>query len=172
MAEQQMTTSFPWGCGDHILGLSVLGYTGSINDSYNRYLLMQKLLATQIRGNFGYPWGCGDYRMGFNLLGEENELAGTYQRRHGRFGPYFARTRYTVEYISKTPAQIITRNYFATIKSIYNTFDDAFKLYLKRKKTPYRMTGYNRYMSAYMKQKPSDVGNTLCGANVIGELYI
>ncbi len=135
-----------------------------------RKYLEKKLMSLEARGNFGYPWGAGEYRLGFNALGEENEYTGTYQRQYGRYGAFFKQKRYYPEYVRPTAPVVASQVYFATVGHIWSALSSEERLYFKNLKKSRPMTGFNLYTKFYIDQTPSDVGNTVLGANELGIL--
>lgn len=128
------------------------------------------LISIRAAGAFGRPNGLGQMFLGWNELGEINELAGIYQTRRRKNGALYVRMNHYVQTNPQTAKQQSWRDFFKRIMSIWHNLSDIEKSFLEHMKMWKGMSGWNRYARAYMRRKPTDLGNCVLGMSELGEL--
>lgn len=112
---------------------------------------IQGLLSDDFRGKFGRPSGFGAYVCGDNRLGDYELRAGVYQLHRGLKKNVLSRHRDNFPTNPQTPAQQAWRLIFANGKQAWDLLDTESKQAYNERRYPHRMSGYNRFMSEYLK---------------------
>lgn len=133
---------------------------------------LDKAYSLQIRGIIGRPNTLGNFWPGWSVLGDSDTLAGIYRKRPTKKGETFIKMKHYLPDNPRSDVQQAWRNYFAQIMSIWHAVDESERVRLRQMKYPRGMGGFNRYIRAYMRRKPTDVGNTVLGMSALGNLDI
>lgn len=124
-----------------------------------------------IRGKIGKPERLGDFGLGWSDIGEENKHAGIYQSRPRKKGRIYVRMRHAIMPQPRTPLQQAGRYKFAQAIIAWNALSFEDQIVWNKKKFPVHMTGYNRFVSWYMKQADSELLSSI-GAFKIGKSFL
>lgn len=113
---------------------------------------IQGLLSDDFRGKFGRPSGFGAYICGENRLGEFEPRSGVYQVH--RTGKRKMLSRHVDNFPTnpRTPAQQAWRAIFASGKLAWDSLDTETQRTYNVRRYPPHMSGYNRFMSEYLKE--------------------
>lgn len=105
----------------------------------------------EIRGRIGRPNELGETWCGWTELGEYLPVAGIYQRRHSGGKQIFVRMKHYHGPNPQTVPQQANRATFADAVAAWQALSTTEKNYWRRRKTPRMMSGYNRFLRAYMR---------------------
>lgn len=104
-----------------------------------------------IRGKIGKPDSVGDFMCGYSDLGYQNKFSGVYQSRPRKGGRIFVKMRYSLPPDTYSAIKQANRTKFASAIIAWNALDFLDQVSWNKKKYPYHMSGYNRFISNYMK---------------------
>jgi len=82
--------------------------------------------------------------------GEEPEHGWVYERRRNSQGVFPIARKMVYTTVRHTPAQQLLRSKFALAVAGWQLLTEEEKTYWRRLKRPERMSGYNRYLSAFL----------------------
>lgn len=112
-------------------------------------------LCMELRGKMGRPIELGNFWLGLSELGDQNPMSGVWQRRKRKKGQIIVKMKYGVPPYVNTPIQRSRRSKFASAITAWNSLDVDEQIKWNKKSSPKGMSGYNRFISWYMKQ-PDD----------------
>lgn len=95
-------------------------------------------------------------RLGLRTYAEAlatNPFAGVYQRKITRKGKKTSQMNWRYGGNPRTPAQQAWRAFFTAGVSAYHSLTTAQKLYYKKVGAKYKMTGYNKFLSYWLKNQ-------------------
>lgn len=107
--------------------------------------------ALTIRGTYARPWGLGEHWLGHTWLGFRDEKAGVYQSQPTRLGTIYKRLRFLYPENVITPDREFVRMVFAQGVATWQDMSEDDKKYFRDLKNPAGMSGYNRFLSLWMK---------------------
>lgn len=99
----------------------------------------------------GKPNGFGEIRFGWSEFGDSDSMAGYYQRRHTRSGIKICRMRHYWPRQNPGPAEAARRANFAAGVAAWKALPDETKEMYNNTEYPVGQSGFNRYMSKWMK---------------------
>jgi len=125
-----------------------------------------------VRGKIGKPNGCGDFVFGFSDIGDDNEFSGIYQRRPRKKGSLWVKMRHALIPNPQTETQQKGRTKFAQAVEAWNNLSFQNQIFWNKLKQPEHISGYNRFISWYMKSKENELGVFLLGDSLIGGIDV
>lgn len=108
-------------------------------------------LSLEARGRYGEPCGVGDMWLGFSSVGEYDTMQGVYQKRPRKKGQIFVRMKYAIDPNHYSAVRQARRTLFGDAVRAWNNLDFEAQIVWNKKKYPTHMSGYNRFISYYMK---------------------
>jgi hypothetical protein len=105
----------------------------------------------EVRGRVGLPVELGNFWCGWSVLGDDDTGSGIYQRRPRQGGQIIVKMRHYWPNNPQYEDQQAWRGVFADAVSAWQALTTEQKLEWKKKKWPRKMTGYNRFLRAYLK---------------------
>jgi hypothetical protein len=109
-------------------------------------------LCLELRGKMGRPTQMGNFWLGLSELGDDNPMSGVWQRRKRKTGQIIVNMNYSMPPYVNTPTQQARRTKFANAIIAWNALDFDEQVKWNKKSSPKGMSGYNRFISHYMKQ--------------------
>jgi len=116
---------------------------------------MGKLLSLDARGKFGFSGGFGRIAFGYNRLGFYNWYCGMYQKKYYYGKPHISRQRFAWGKNNQLEKQQLWRGVFADGKVAYDNLTNEDKQIWRIRGGKRRLTGYNCYMSEWLKDHKS-----------------
>jgi len=104
-----------------------------------------------IRGKIGKPDAVGDFMLGYSDLGYQNKFSGVYQSRPRKTGRIWVKMRYSLPPDTYSAIKQANREKFALAVASWNNLSFSEQVVWNKIKYPYHMSGYNRFISWYMK---------------------
>ena len=102
-------------------------------------------------GLFGWLYGCGLGICGDLVCGSDDELTGIYQTRHWQGKPYNERMDYYWPHNLQSVAQQAGRTKFAAAITAWQALTENQKEVYNEKAIGKQMSGYNYFISYYLK---------------------
>lgn len=124
----------------------------------------------QLRGRVGLPCCLGSYWLGYSELGDDNPLAGIYQKRKGAKRQICVRMVHYFPDEGHTAVQIDNRLFFKYICQTWHALTEEERNHYRQMWIKAGWSGYNNYLSIYLYERPTQLGNTFCGYSVLGDL--
>ena len=100
---------------------------------------------------FGFPWGFGRIWFGVSRFGYSLVQSGIYQKRKGKNGQIFVRENFYWPVDTQTEERDRIRLIFAQGVQTWLDLDLEDKDYFRALHYPTNMSGYNRFMSLWLK---------------------
>jgi hypothetical protein len=113
--------------------------------------LKNGLLSMQGWGKFGKPNGVGEFWAGWSEFGDENEHAGYHKRQWNRHGKCRSLTKFFWPVVHITGPAIARKTAFRNGVTAWHALTDSERLVYNKKRYPFSQSGFNRYMSKYLK---------------------
>lgn len=107
--------------------------------------------ALELRGRFGTPNGVGEMWCGWSVLGEDIIQSGVFQFHSTKKGMRNIKMNFCQQPNPQKENQQIWRGKFHDGVVAYHLLSDSEKLELKIRRYPRHMSGFNRFMSEYLK---------------------
>lgn len=104
-----------------------------------------------ISKKLGWPWGYGKAWFGISRYGDDFEHSGIYQRRPTKKGQIFVRENFYWPTDTITEDRLAVRIAFATAVAQWQALDEEDKQYYRDLQYPRFMSGYNRFLSLWLK---------------------
>jgi hypothetical protein len=104
-----------------------------------------------VRGKIGKPDTVGDFWLGYSDLGYQNKFSGIYQSRPRKTGRIHVKMKYCIPPQPRTTKQQGGRIKFALAVDSWNNLPFENQVVWNKKRYPYHMSGYNRFISNYLK---------------------
>jgi hypothetical protein len=111
----------------------------------------QRGLSLEARGRYGEPCGVGDMWLGFSSVGEFDDMQGVYQKRPRKKGQIFVRMKYAIDPNNYSAVRQANRDKFRNAIIAWNALSFEDQILWNKKTYPAHCSGYNRFISAYMK---------------------
>jgi hypothetical protein len=119
---------------------------------------MGKLLSLDARGKFGWSGGFGRLAFGYTRLGFYSWWAGIYSKKYYYGKPYISRMKF---YRPTNPRTILQQNWRAVhayATYLWRSFDPETQEPYEMKGKRAKMTGYNFFLSYFLKNRPHGFG--------------
>ena len=113
--------------------------------------ITERWFIKDLRGKYGPPTGVGDFWLGYSEAGNDDPLSGVWQKRRTLTGIKPCRMRYYITPNPRTVAQQANRNKLAQAIIEWNALTLEQQKVWNLKKRPVRCSGYNRFISNYIK---------------------
>lgn len=110
-----------------------------------------RLIGHEPRKKLGFSQDYGHALFGYVEFGADNPWAGIYRKYTNDYKNHLIKMRHYVPSYSSSPAIIASRASFASAISAWQALDALEKSYFERWGKKYKMSGYNKYISEYMK---------------------
>ena len=130
------------------------------------------VLSVQSVGIVGRPLGAGCVTAGLSWAGDDNPFSGIYQRRPRPTGQILVKMKHYRSPNPRTDSQQAWRAYFKDVLAFWHALPPEFREYMKLKRYPTGMGGWNRFARLYMSRKPTDAGIMRAGLCSCGGLTI
>lgn len=104
-----------------------------------------------VRGKIGKPDTVGDFWLGYSDLGYQNSFSGIYQSRPRKTRRIFVKMKYCIPPQPRTSKQQGGRIKFGLAIDSWNNQTFETQVLWNKKRYPYHMSGYNRYLSNFLK---------------------
>ena len=127
-----------------------------------------KLLSLDARGKFGRSGGFGRIAFGYTYLGFYSWYAGIYQKRYFYGEPYLSKSKF---YRPINPQTLKQQNWrFVCSYGVYlwQNLDLELKNKYNERAKKKKMSGYNLFISEWLKTSTSGFGRILFGYNAFG----
>ena len=112
---------------------------------------IEGLISLEFNQKFGLPNGFGFAQFGWTPFGEDNERAGYYQTRPRKEGRILVKMRHYWPVDNPDPATIIRRGLFADGVAAWQALDAGEKQYYNELQYPESKSGFNRFMSLWLR---------------------
>ena len=106
-----------------------------------------------VRGKLGKPNGLGETWLGWTELGEDNIRFGYYQYHWNGIGKYYNKAKFYWNPPHTTDKYIAWTTLFGQGVSDWHDLSDEDKLAYNELKYPPAQSGFNRFMSRYLKDR-------------------
>lgn len=104
-----------------------------------------------ISGKLGFPWGFGRIWFGVSRFGDDYEPSGIYRRRPTRAGQITIRQNFYWPVNTLSPELQANRLTFAQGVAAWQALTEEQKDFWRALPYPENMSGYNRYLSLWLK---------------------
>lgn len=111
----------------------------------------ERCIGIMLRGKYGISQDFGSGFFGFCLFGYDNPYSGIYAKYNFAGKKYDLKKNFWFASNPQTEAQQAWRDIFKNGKTAYDGLSADEKLYFKKWGAKYKMTGYNKFMSEYLK---------------------
>ena len=108
-------------------------------------------LCLELRGKIGRPIEIGNMWLGLSELGDQNPMSGVWQRRKRKTGQLIVKMNYCMPPYTNSIPQQNRRTKFRNAILAWNALTPDVQILWNKKKSPWGMSGYNRFISVYMK---------------------
>lgn len=113
---------------------------------------IMKLYSLDSRGKFGRGGGFGRVTFSYNFFGFYSIFSGIYSKKYYFGEPYISKMKFYRPTNPRTERQQNWRAIFATGKTLWDSLSAEEKEYYRKRGRNEKMTGYNFFMSNYLKQ--------------------
>lgn len=110
-----------------------------------------RLIGHEPKKKLGFSQDYGHALFGYCEFGADNRWAGIYRKYTNDKKNYLIKMRHYVPSYSSSLAIVASRTEFANAIIAWRALDSDTKLYYEKWGRKYKMSGYNKYISEYMK---------------------
>lgn len=129
---------------------------------------VNKLISFDARKRFGFSNLYGTSHFGYSLYGDQNSEAGIYKRQKLAKGWGLSKMVFYWPSNPRTLAQQVRRIKFLDGRLNWLALTDGVRTSYNNKAIRFRMTGYNLFLSQYLKKLEGLYGASLFGASQYG----
>lgn len=111
----------------------------------------QRMIGHEPKKKLGFSQDYGYALFGYCEFGADNPYAGIYRKYTNDYKNHLIKMRHYVPGYSSSPAILASRSSFASAILAWRALDASDKLYYETWGRKYKMSGYNKFISEYMK---------------------
>ena len=127
-----------------------------------------KMYSLDARGKFGRGGGFGRISFGYNYFGFYSIFSGIYQKKYYYGEPYISKSKF---YRPTNPQTLKQQNWrYVNAYGVYlwQNFDSETKIFWNENGRIKKMSGYNAWLSYWLKNPTFGFGLILFGRNIFG----